>query len=137
MKLLPLHSKLALAAVTLCLCVVSHAQQAPLTGQMLAPTTPASPRAESAAGAPAAPATPVSSTTPSLANAETPSTEIGSTTRALLSMQADGSHAGQLLPIPGQEASASYARYLKSFEHPIPVFFETAVPGNKSGFGGQ
>lgn len=62
---------------------------------------------------------------------------VGSTTRQLLQMQADGSHAGKHLPIPGQEASASYVRYLKSFEHAIPEFYENAVPDSKGTTGSQ
>ncbi|MEG0186380.1 MAG: DUF3613 domain-containing protein, partial [Stenotrophomonas sp.] len=31
------------------------------------------------------------------------------------------------LPILGDQATASYARYLKSFQYEIPQFFETGV----------
>jgi hypothetical protein len=48
-------------------------------------------------------------------------------------MQAQGTHAGKALPIPGPQASASYQRYLKSFAHPIPEFYEAAVSKNGSG----
>ena len=54
-------------------------------------------------------------------------TQVGDVTRQLLTMQSQGTHAGKHLPIPGQEASASYQRYLKSFEHPIPEFYDAAV----------
>lgn len=102
-----------------------QAQQTPLTGQMLAPATPASPASA-----------PVTAPAPATPDAEI-DTSVGSTTRQLLQMQADGSHAGKHLPIPGQEASASYVRYLKSFEHAIPAFYENAVPDSKSTTGTQ
>lgn len=53
--------------------------------------------------------------------------QIGDTTRYLLQLQASGHAAGTSLPMLGDEASASYRRYLKSFEHPIPEFYETPV----------
>lgn len=49
---------------------------------------------------------------------------IGDITRALLAAQADGRRAGSDLPILGDVASASYQRYLDSFTHPIPEFFQ-------------
>lgn len=104
----------------------AHAQQTPITGQMGAPTTPSS-----AAPMAPSPAAPMPSTE------ETATTTcVGDTTRMLLSMQRQGSNAGKALPIPGVEASASYRRYLKSFEHPIPEFYETTVSKNSgSGMG--
>ena len=36
----------------------------------------------------------------------------------------------------GVEASASYSRYLKSFNHDIPEFYKTTV-GNSSNSGGN
>lgn len=57
---------------------------------------------------------------------------IGSATRALLRLQASGQQAGRRLPVLGDQASASYARYLKSFEHPIPEFFENKVKDSSS-----
>ena len=61
--------------------------------------------------------------------------EIGESTRSLLDMQANGSNAGKVLPILGDEASRSYKRYIDSFEHPIPEKFEQAVQTG-SGSGG-
>lgn len=52
---------------------------------------------------------------------------LGRTTQSLLQAQASGTYAGKRLPIPGDEASASYRRYLRSFDHEIPAFFETKV----------
>lgn len=60
-------------------------------------------------------------------DADTYATQIGDATRQLLQMQADGHRAGRQLPMLGDEASASYRRYLKSFNHDIPEFYEAAV----------
>ena len=40
-------------------------------------------------------------------------------------------HASEMLPILGDQATLSYARYMKSFEHEIPDFFETDVAKSK------
>lgn len=91
--------------------------QAPLTGHMLASPTEAT-------------ATPAPSTPPALPPPpvdEHQRRAIGDTTHALLRMQADGTHAGPSRPILGVQADASYRRYLRSFEHDIPVFFRTTV----------
>jgi hypothetical protein len=114
------------------------AQQAPLTGQMLGGQD-APPVAVTALPA----AAPVQSDPGDVARAPghasgvpaeryvppapPPRTEIGQTTRDLLRMQAAGTHAGPRLPILGDQATASYARYLKSFEHEIPEFLKTSV----------
>ena len=57
--------------------------------------------------------------------------QIGDTTRSLFRLQASGQQAGQHLPILGDQATLSYARYMKSFEHEIPDFFETDVAKSK------
>lgn len=146
----------ALSFVTLSLALVltstqAAAQQQPITGQMMGPGSPA-PTTPASVGA-AAPATHryaaavVSSPPPApvaqtdMAGTEAPpstvarprahGTPVGETTRTLLQMQADGSQAGKPLPMLGAEASASYARYLKSFNHDIPEFYKTTV--GKSG----
>ncbi|MDG2538445.1 DUF3613 domain-containing protein [Dyella jiangningensis] len=115
-------------ALALAIAPGGRAQQAPLTGQMLAPAT--QPPAATPASAPTA------SPPPPVYDSEATSDGVGDITRRLLAMQAAGTQAGKALPIPGAEASASYARYLKSFEHPIPVFFESTVPGNANGMSG-
>lgn len=51
----------------------------------------------------------------------------GQTTRDLLRLQASGARSGNKLPILGDEASASYKRYIDSFSHALPEFFETTV----------
>jgi hypothetical protein len=48
-------------------------------------------------------------------------------------MQVEANRAGGRLPMLGEEATASYKRYMQSFEHPIPQFFQTNV--GKSGTG--
>lgn len=90
-----------------------------------------------------APAPATSATTPNAVFAPTANTEllattphrsqIGDTTRALLRMQADGSNAGNALPMLGETASRSYQRYLNSFDHPIPEYFEATLPNSKQG----
>jgi hypothetical protein len=56
--------------------------------------------------------------------------QIGDTTRYVLQLQADGTQAGKPLPMLGDEATAAYRRYLKSFEHPIPDFYDTTLSKN-------
>lgn len=89
---------------------------------------------------PAAPAAiddPTEASAPPMPVASSPAVyyakQVGDTTRHLLQMQVEGSQAGQPLPMLGAEASASYVRYMKSFEHPIPEFYETTVGKNTSG----
>ncbi|WP_422506915.1 DUF3613 domain-containing protein [Stenotrophomonas sp. GZD-301] len=123
-------------AATLLLAVDARAQQPPLTGRMLAdPAAPPPPPA--AAPASATPATgsgdewqPPRALAPSPAPAPT---RIGDATRALLQLQADGTHGGTRLPILGDQAAASYTRYLKSFEHEIPEYMKTNVRKDVSG----
>ncbi|MGH8054125.1 MAG: DUF3613 domain-containing protein [Stenotrophomonas sp.] len=100
------------------------------------------PLIERMADAPAAPAATAYATTPADAVASVATTpltststrsQVGDTTRALLRMQADGSHAGNALPMLGETASRSYQRYLNSFDHPIPEYFEATLPNSKQG----
>lgn len=62
-----------------------------------------------------------------------PATQVGDTTRALLRLQASGERAGAPLPILGDQASASYKRYLDSFTHPIPAYLAPSVRPDASG----
>lgn len=135
-----------LLPVVTCVLVAgaAQAQQQPLTGQMLggaAPSAPAlqpmqtEPLATVDLVAPAAPP-PASATTPIAASAPASAprparTQNGETTRSLFRLQASGQQAGPRLPILGDQATLSYARYLKSFEHEIPDFFETDVARSK------
>ncbi|OFS96413.1 hypothetical protein HMPREF3113_03265 [Stenotrophomonas sp. HMSC10F06] len=119
------------------------AQQAPLTGQMLggqqAPpvATTTLPAPETPAPVPTyvdrAPAYTDAAPGRYMPPAPAPRSEIGQTTRDLLRMQAQGTHAGARLPILGDQAAASYARYLKSFEHEIPEFLKTSVKKDVGG----
>jgi len=54
-------------------------------------------------------------------------TPSGVTTRELLRLQASGEAAAPLLPMLGQTSTAAYKRYLESFNHRIPEFFDTTV----------
>ncbi|HDS1148394.1 MULTISPECIES: DUF3613 domain-containing protein [Stenotrophomonas] len=138
-RLLPVLSCLLVAGAV-------QAQQQPLTGQMLGgPVPPAAvaapmqaeplPTVELAAPAASAevaatqPAPPATGIAPPAA----PHTraQSGEVTRNLFRLQASGQRAGQRLPILGDQATLSYARYLKSFEHEIPDFFETDVARSK------
>ncbi|KRG70281.1 hypothetical protein ABB27_04970 [Stenotrophomonas terrae] len=106
------------------------AQHAPLIERMADGTAPTATASDSNGNAAAVMAT--SSTV-----ADLPRSQIGDTTRDLLRMQADGSRAGNALPMLGEAASRSYQRYLNSFDHPIPEYFEAALPNSKQGGGSR
>lgn len=123
-----------------------QAQQQPLTGQMLGGPLPSAPAAAPMQAEPlptvelAAPAAPAAGIAAQPATVATdvapPATprarlQSGEATRNLFRLQASGQQAGQRLPILGDQATLSYARYLKSFEHEIPDFFETDVARSK------
>lgn len=57
---------------------------------------------------------------------------VGDVTRALLAAQADGRRAGGALPILGPVATASWKRYLESFEQPIPQWFTEKVKTDRN-----
>lgn len=117
------------------------AQQQPLTSRMMGePHGQATPAADQRAAELATPAEVVggrsgATVLPPPMAADAPGSHyygraVGSATRHLLQMQRDGQHAGQRLPTLGVEASASYRRYLDSFNHPIPEFYEATVGKN-------
>ncbi|HEL4111369.1 TPA: DUF3613 domain-containing protein [Stenotrophomonas maltophilia] len=131
-----------LLPVLACLLIAgaAQAQQQPLTGQMLGGSSPApaSQPLQSEAlttvdlSAPAPPAPPAIAATDAAAPVVRPArSQIGDTARGLFRLQASGQQAGQRLPILGDQATLSYARYIKSFEHEIPDFFETDVAKSK------
>lgn len=142
-------TRLLLPCLLLALAGTTHAQQAPLTGRMLggqAPVDAPVPAAATAAGAQTYPlqadTVPMAPLQPAAPPAVLPAAEpvpsrhapqIGDTTRGLLQLQAAGTQAGRRLPILGDQATLSYARYLKSFEHEIPDFFEKKVDSSSSG----
>jgi len=57
---------------------------------------------------------------------------VGDVTRTLLQAQADGRVAGPRLPMLGVTADASWQRYLDSFKHPLPEFYEDKVSKSSS-----
>ncbi len=115
----------------------AQAQQQPLTGQMLGGSSPAPASqplqsealttVDLSAPAPAA----IAATDAGTPVVRPVRSQIGDTARGLFRLQASGQQAGQRLPILGDQATLSYARYIKSFEHEIPDFFETDVAKSK------
>ncbi|WP_433851945.1 DUF3613 domain-containing protein [Stenotrophomonas nitritireducens] len=113
-------------AFVLCLLLATpaHAQHPPLTARTDMPAVapqPAAPEPASATPAADAPAR----------------SQIGDTTRALLRLQAEGTQAGNALPMLGEAASRSYQRHLDSFKHPVPEYFDAALPTSGSGRSGR
>lgn len=62
---------------------------------------------------------------------------VGDATRRLLQLQASGVAAAPALPQLGQPAGAAWQRYLQSFAHPIPQFFDSTVPSGTGGGSGR
>lgn len=64
---------------------------------------------------------------------------VGDTTRRLLDIQRNGSQAGPMLPLTGEQATLGVARYMRSFSHPLPEFFTTMATGSplRGGSGSQ
>jgi hypothetical protein len=54
-------------------------------------------------------------------------TLIGDATLSILALQRSGQLAAPPQPMLGVQASAAYARYLKSFDHPIPEHLDSSV----------
>jgi len=54
-------------------------------------------------------------------------TQIGDAAHSMFALQRSGQLAAPPLPMLGAEASAAYARYLKSFDHPIPEHLDSSV----------
>ncbi len=48
----------------------------------------------------------------------------GSATRTWLELQRSGRSAAPVRPMSGAAAAQVYRRYLRSFDHPLPMFFE-------------
>ncbi|ROR21444.1 uncharacterized protein DUF3613 [Comamonas sp. BIGb0124] len=59
---------------------------------------------------------------------------IGAATANLLALQRES--VGRARPVAGDQASLSYARYLKSFEFPIPEKYESNIKDVKQSGGG-
>jgi len=56
-----------------------------------------------------------------------PVMQIGDAAHSMFALQRSGQLAAPALPMLGAEASAAYARYLKSFDHPIPEHLDSSV----------
>lgn len=76
-----------------------------------------------AAGAPAGQNTAASSAAP----AALPRLAGGGTTRGLLALQTSGRAAGPARPVLGPTAAAAWDRYVESFTHPVPEWFDRGV----------
>ena len=76
---------------------------------------------------------------PSVAKVRPNDIAVGDHTRALLDVQRSGSQAGPLHPLTGEQATLGYARYMRSFNHPLPEFFTTQATGSplRGGAGSQ
>jgi Protein of unknown function (DUF3613) len=72
---------------------------------------------EQTADAPAAPA----------GQSDTSVMLIGDATHTMLALQRGGQSAAPAQPMLGAEATAAYARYLKSFDQPIPAHLDSSV----------
>jgi hypothetical protein len=104
----------ALCSMTIATGAVAQAQtqtQTPLTSEQ----APASPQIQQQAQ-PIKPATVTRHVT-----------LVGDATLSILALQRSGEAAAPAQPMLGAEASAAYARYLKSFDHPIPVHMDSSV----------
>lgn len=86
----------------------------------------ASAQAASAQAASAQAASPQAAATQAAAPAAVEE-NFGDVTRALLAAQADGRRAGGALPVLGPVSTAAWNRYLESFSHPIPEYFQKRV----------
>lgn len=87
------------------------------------------PQPGTAATAPATSTTPGAQSAQSAqaAQAAAPEEAFGDVTRGLLAAQADGRRAGNALPVLGPVSTAAWNRYLESFSHPIPEYFQKRV----------
>lgn len=117
----------------------------PLTGKLLQEpgvttktpsATPATTVSASTAAPPAATTTqavaPVQQTETPASNGWETRIHVGDVTHILLQAQVDGRVAGPRLPMLGATADASWQRYLDSFKHPLPEYFENKVSKNGS-----
>ena len=65
--------------------------------------------------------------------------EIGADTRAILAIQRDGTQAGPMLPMHGEQAALGYERYLNSFRFALPEFYtgQANASTTRAGSAGQ
>ncbi|NUO85840.1 MAG: DUF3613 domain-containing protein [Cupriavidus sp.] len=65
--------------------------------------------------------------------------EIGADTRTILAIQREGTQAGPLLPMHGEQAALGYERYLNSFRFALPEFYtgQANASTTRAGSAGQ
>ncbi|QYY27626.1 DUF3613 domain-containing protein [Cupriavidus pinatubonensis] len=65
--------------------------------------------------------------------------EVGANTRAILAIQREGTQAGALVPMTGEQAALGYERYLDSFRFALPEFYTGQANAStvRSGSAGQ
>ncbi|SOZ19026.1 Conserved hypothetical protein [Cupriavidus taiwanensis] len=65
--------------------------------------------------------------------------EIGADTRTILSIQREGTQAGPMLPMHGEQAALGYERYLNSFRFALPEFYtgQANASTTRAGSAGQ
>ncbi|QQX87506.1 DUF3613 domain-containing protein [Cupriavidus necator] len=65
--------------------------------------------------------------------------EIGADTRAILAIQREGTQAGPMLPMRGEQAALGYERYMNSFRFALPEFYTGQANAStaRSGSAGQ
>ncbi|ODV41767.1 hypothetical protein AWV79_33240 [Cupriavidus sp. UYMMa02A] len=94
------------------------------------------------AGAPPATASAGTPGTPAMSNAATSQPvpdEVGANTRAILAIQREGTQAGALVPMTGEQAALGYQRYLDSFRFALPEFYtgQADATTTRAGSAGQ
>lgn len=65
--------------------------------------------------------------------------EIGADTRTVLAIQREGTQAGPMLPMHGEQAALGYERYLNSFRFALPEFYtgQANASTTRAGSAGQ
>lgn len=58
--------------------------------------------------------------------------QVNVATRALLKAQREGTYAGELVPLRGEEAALAYQRYLDTFSRPMPGMSQSQSSGRSS-----
>ena len=88
----------------------------------------------------AQPAPPAAASPPPDVSAQRPALpEIGASTRAILAIQREGTQAGPMVPLSGEQAALGYERYLNSFRFALPEFYTGQANAStvRSGSAGQ
>ncbi|ANJ74808.1 DUF3613 domain-containing protein [Ralstonia insidiosa] len=57
---------------------------------------------------------------------------VNEATRTLLKAQREGTYAGELVPLRGEEAALAYQRYLETFSRPMPGMSQAQSGGRSS-----